>query len=150
VRTLGQPGATVLGMVQADPVSVNDPIFPSLWEATLSELGHETQVWEVFADAENFLSGSSPDLQADEAEETLRRIRDEGWAMISRRALDAPPDATPTPLSAGEIADAVARARAWFLTERAAGRAVPSDLRPMSLEPSAKWLEWDAARRRSG
>jgi hypothetical protein len=138
----------ILGIVQADPVTVNDPIFRSLWEATLSELGHETPVWEIFADAENYLSGSSPRLQADVAGETLRRVREEGWALISRRALDAPPDATPTPLSPGEIAAAVERARAWFLTERAPGRAVPTDLLPIFLEPSAKWLEWDAARRR--
>jgi hypothetical protein len=134
-------------MVQADPVTATDPIFPSLWDATLSELGHETPVWEVFADAENFLCGASPDLQADEAEATLRRVRDGGWATISRRALDALPDSTPTPLSEDEIADAVRRVRAWFLTERAPRRAVPIELLPIFLEPSAEWLSSDAARR---
>jgi hypothetical protein len=138
-----------LSIVQAELVNGTDPIFPSLWDATLSELGGETPVWEVFADAPNFLTGATLDVQALEAEEVLRRVRDEGWATFNRRALDSPHDSTPTLLSDDEIKDAIGRARTWFLTERTSNRAaVPEDLLPIFLNPTVQWLEWDATRRR--
>lgn len=127
-------------MVQAAFVTVVDPIYPSLWDATFSELGGETAVWQVFADAENFLAGASADAQADEAESVLRRLRSEGWVRISARPLDAP-DLTATPLSDDQADAAVRRARAWFLTEREPRRAVPEDVIAVFLDPTGKWLQ---------
>jgi hypothetical protein len=126
-------------MVQAAFVTVVDPIYPSLWDATFSELGGETRVWEVFADAENFLAEASADAQADEAERVLHRLRREGWARISARPLDAPEDSTATPLSDDNAEAVLRRARAWFLTEREPRRPVPEDLIAVFLDATEEW-----------
>jgi len=123
-------------------VAVVDPIFPSLWAATFSELGAETAVWEVFADAPNFFAGAPADVQADEAEEVLRRITDEGWARVARRTGDAGSSAVP--LSEEKAGEAIRRARIWFLTEREPPRDLPQELLPFFLDPTEQWLESDS------
>jgi hypothetical protein len=63
-------------------VSVRDPIFDSLWEATLWKLWAEPGIWEPFWDAPNFVPDAAA---AEEAEAVLHRLRDEGWALFVRR-----------------------------------------------------------------
>ena len=116
--------------------------FPSLWEATLAELGGETLLWEVFADAENFHAGATTEIQADEAERIVRRIRAEGWATLSFRSLDAPPDARAIVLSDDEVEGAIRRVRTWFMSERQPGHHPPQDVLPIFLNPSDRWVAW--------
>jgi hypothetical protein len=126
-------------------MTVVDPIFPSLWDATISELDGETAVWEVFADAPNFFAGEPAEVQADEAERVLRRLRDEGWAQFARWTGDARDSATP--LSDDEAEAAVRRARTWFLTEREPPHDVPEDLSSFFLGPTEQWRQSDHAAR---
>lgn len=120
-------------------MNVDDPSFPSLWDATLFELGAETGIWETFADPPNFHDGAPAEVQADEAESVLRRIRDAGWARFARRI--GHDDSAP--LSEEEAETAIRRARFWFLNEREPPRDLPEELVPIFLCPTEKWLQSD-------
>jgi hypothetical protein len=128
-------------------VTVEHPIYPSLWDATLAELGAETPLWEVFADAENFHARVTTQVQAEEAEKTVRRVLDEGWATLSLRTSAAPRDSHATDLSDDEAEDAIRRVRTWFVSERQPGQLVPKNLLPIFLNPSDQWIAWKQTRR---
>jgi hypothetical protein len=121
-------------------MTVTDPIFPSLWDATLTELGGDTAVWEVYGDSGNFHDGEPFEAQADAAEVVLHRLLDEGWATFIRRPWDAPAFSPGDALSDDAIKQTLARTRAWFLHERCTVDDLPSDLN-VWLAPTPKWSD---------
>jgi hypothetical protein len=97
----------------------------------------------IFSDAPNFYDGASPEVQANAAEDVVRRLRDEGWATFVRRSSRSLSDSGSTPLSDAAFDDALDRARAWFPTEFNTGRPRPADLVCIFPAPAQRWLECD-------
>lgn len=126
-------------------MTVIDPIFPSLWDATLSELGGDTAVWEVYGDSGNFYDREPREAQADAAEVVLRRLLDQGWATLIRRTWDSAAFSPGDALSGVAIEEALTRTRKWFMTERWTADELPDELN-VWLEPTQKWLHWAEAR----
>jgi hypothetical protein len=54
-------------------VSVTDPIFDSVWDATLWELAAEPGIWEPFWDSANFFTGACDDILPRKPRAKLRR-----------------------------------------------------------------------------
>jgi hypothetical protein len=88
-----------------------DPVFESLWEATVSELGTEPGIWEIYWDSRNFHVGSPIEAVAD-AENVLRRLHVEGWADFIRRPWSATSSSAGGPLSGSEV-ETLIESRAW-------------------------------------
>jgi hypothetical protein len=122
-------------------VTVVDPIFDSLWEATLSELQNDTDLWEVYLDTPNFYADDPPDVRAARAETVLRRLYDEGWAQFIRRPSRAPSASLGKALSRHEIEAALARGRDWYAEQRSPNGPLPADLN-VWLAPTQKWHDW--------
>jgi hypothetical protein len=120
-------------------MSVVDPIFSSLWDATLSELQSDTALWEVYLDTPNFFSGDPPDARAAAAEAVIRRLRREGWATIVRRPARASGRSPGTLLSDDEIDAVLATARTWY---SASPELPPPDSLNVWLAPLPRWREW--------
>lgn len=122
------------------PVDVTDPIFDSLWEATLSELQNDTALWEVYADTPNFYARGPAEVRAAAAESVLRRLRDEGWASFVWRPSNLPDHSPGRALSDDEVERVLAVARQFYSVGDAAS-SVPQELE-VRLSPNQKWVDW--------
>lgn len=118
---------------------MTDPIFSSLWEATLSELQNDTSLGEVYADTPNFHADAPREARIDAAEAVLRRLRDEGWANFIRRPQGLPDRSPGAVVPDVEVEEVLAIARRWY--SDASERQAPEELN-VWLAPTQKWLDW--------
>jgi len=123
-------------------MTVTDPIFGSLWDSTLAELGSENGIWEIYWDTPNFHAGASAERRAEEAETVLRRLHAEGWANFVRKPWNAAPDQEGEILADDEV-EALIAGRSWQ-TEPPLPDGLPDHLN-VWLVPTQKWAEWDAS-----
>lgn len=121
-------------------MNVVDPIFGSLWDATLSELGVETGIWEIYWDTQNFYAGAPVEVRAAETEAVLRRLHVEGWADFVRRPWDATSAVVNERLSDSEVESLIA-SHAWRTDPPLPNDELPDDLN-VWLVPTAKWEQW--------
>jgi hypothetical protein len=121
-------------------MSVVDPIFDSLWDATLSELAAEPGIWEVYWDTPNFFARASPGDRAAEAEKVLRRLHTEGWVEFVRRPWNAPMYSAGHVLGDEEV-EGLITSDAWRSDPPLPNGQLPDELN-VWLVATEKWRLW--------